>query len=131
MRASRADSSVLCIHLHTDNHALALEGLGKDTGIPYIPAMAEPPSFEWDDTKAESNLLKHGVPFAYASRVYLDPAALDYDATNPADGEQRRKTVGLIEGRLFTVVYTVRGETHRLISARRSNEKERRYYGHR
>ncbi len=93
--------------------------------------MAEPPSFEWDDAKAESNVTKHGVRFAYAAGVYLDPEALDYDAANLADGEQRRKTVGLIDGRLFTVVYTSRGEARRLISARPSNAKERRNYGHR
>ena len=105
--------------------------LARHTGLPYVYLMAESPSFEWDDAKAESNVVKHGVQFAYAAGVYRDPEALDYDATNLVDGEQRRKTVGSIEGRLFTVVYTIRGEARRPISARPSNAKERRNYGHR
>jgi len=31
-------------------------------------------AFEWDDAKAARNLAKHGVPFAYAARVFLDAA---------------------------------------------------------
>ena len=41
----------------------------------------------------------------------------------------RRKVVGMIEGRLFTVVYTVRDDVTRIISARRCNAKEGRLYG--
>ena len=38
-------------------------------------------------------------------------------------------TVGLIEGRIFAVVYTQRPDVIRLISARRCNAKEARLYG--
>jgi uncharacterized DUF497 family protein len=85
--------------------------------------------FEWDDAKAASNLAKHGVPFAYATRVFLDPHLVDFDASRPGEDELRRKAVGVIEGRAFTVVYTGRGEVIRIISARRSNSKEERLYG--
>ena len=85
--------------------------------------------FEWDDAKAQSNLAKHGVPFAYAARVFLDAGLIDFDASRPGDGEPRRKAVGAIEGRLFTVVYTSRGERIRMISARRCNLTEERRYG--
>ncbi len=86
-------------------------------------------SFEWDDAKAQSNLAKHGVPFAYAVRVFLDPHLIDFDASKPEDGEIRRKAVGGIEGRLFTVVYTERHDVLRIISARRCNATETRRYG--
>jgi uncharacterized DUF497 family protein len=33
--------------------------------------MLPPSAFEWDDAKAASNLAKHGVPFAFAARVFL------------------------------------------------------------
>jgi uncharacterized protein len=46
-----------------------------------------------------------------------------------ADGEARRKAIGLIEGRVFTVVYVQRGEAIRIISARRANATERKVYG--
>lgn len=85
--------------------------------------------FEWDDAKAASNLAKHGVPFAYATRVFLDPQAIDIDVSRFGDGETRRKVIGAIEGRIFSVVYTGREGSIRLISARRCNAKEERLYG--
>jgi uncharacterized DUF497 family protein len=85
--------------------------------------------FEWDDVKAAGNVAKHGVPLAYAVRVFLDPNLIDFDASKPEDGEVRRKAVGVIEGRLFTVVYTERGDQTRIISARRCNAAEARRYG--
>jgi uncharacterized protein len=89
----------------------------------------KPPAFEWDDAKAASNLAKHGVPFDYATRVFLDEAIVDFDASREADGEARRKAVGAIEGRVFTVVYVQRKEAIRIISARRANATERKAYG--
>jgi uncharacterized DUF497 family protein len=86
-------------------------------------------AFEWDEAKALANLAKHGVPFDYAAAVFLDPDGIDFDASRPEDGEARRKRVGRIEGRLFTVVYTERGDLIRLISARRANAQEERSYG--
>lgn len=85
--------------------------------------------FEWDDAKAQGNLAKHGVPFAYAVRIFLDAGIVDFDASRPGDGETRRKAVGDIEGRLFTVVYTLRDGCIRMISARRCNPTEERRYG--
>ncbi|BBF80905.1 BrnT family toxin [Asticcacaulis excentricus] len=32
--------------------------------------------FEWDDAKALSNKRKHGISFALATRVFLDPDVL-------------------------------------------------------
>ncbi len=45
-----------------------------------------------------------------------------------ADGEARRKAIGLIEGRVFTVVYVQRKEATRIISARRANATEKKAY---
>jgi len=91
--------------------------------------MAGQREFEWDDAKAKSNLAKHGVPFAYATRVFLDPRLVEFDASRDGDGEARRKAVGLIDGKLFIVVYTDRGGVYRIISARRTNATEERAYG--
>ena len=87
--------------------------------------------FEWDDTKADGNLAKHGISFQEAIAVFADPLHVDMDSSRPEDGELRRKVVGAIQGRVFTVVYTLRGGTIRLVSARRANPKEARSYGHR
>lgn len=91
--------------------------------------MKAPQDFEWDDAKAASNLAKHSVPFAYAARIFLDPQAIDIDTSRLGDGEKRRKIIGLIEGRIYSVVYTEREDSIRLISARQCNAKEERLYG--
>jgi uncharacterized protein len=84
--------------------------------------------FEWDQAKAASNLAKHGVRFESAVRVFFDNAYVDIDVSRRADAEARQKAVGIIDGRLFTVVYTERQGIARIISARRSNVKESRSY---
>ena len=89
--------------------------------------------FDWDETKARSNLAKHGVPFPYAVRdavrVFLDPNVVDFDASREGDKEVRRKAVGLIDGKLHAVVYADRGGLRRVISGRRTNVTEQRAYG--
>ena len=82
--------------------------------------------FEWDEAKADANLRKHGISFASATQILLDQDALELDASRPPDGEVRRKVIGMIDDRLFTVVFTLRGDVRRLISARRANPKEKR-----
>jgi uncharacterized DUF497 family protein len=62
--------------------------------------------FEWDDTKAAANLLKHGVRFEIAASVFLDEAVVHFDVSRGIDVEARRKAIGIVEGRLFTVVYS-------------------------
>jgi uncharacterized DUF497 family protein len=87
--------------------------------------------FEWDDEKALSNKTKHGITFEETIAVFADEDLMVLNASRPADGEERFKAVGRIEGRLFIVVYAQRGEGLRLISARRANSKEKRSYGDR
>jgi uncharacterized DUF497 family protein len=73
---------------------------------------------EWDPDKAQSNLVKHHVSFeTFDGRE-------DY-------GEDRWKTVGLVEPALLAVVYTVRCEDDeiiRLISARKADSYEQAQY---
>lgn len=85
-------------------------------------------AFEWDDDKAAANLAKHGVSFPYAARVFMDRDAADIDASRNADGEARRKRIGMIEGKVYVAVYTARDGTARIISARRANVSETRAY---
>ncbi|HET6238952.1 MAG TPA: BrnT family toxin [Acetobacteraceae bacterium] len=69
-----------------------------------IDALKRGREFDWDEAKARSNLAKHGVPFPYAVRVFLDPNMVDFDASRDGDMEARRKAVLLIEGKLYVVV---------------------------
>ena len=87
--------------------------------------------FEWDANKAVANLRKHRVSFEDAARVFLDPRRIELFDGRDAYGEDRWKTVGLVEPALLAVLYTVRGkdsETIRLISARKADAHERAQY---
>lgn len=84
--------------------------------------------FEFDPAKDASNLLKHGVSFSEAATCLLDDMALAREDGN-AEGEQRWVLVGLSShARLLTVVYTMRGDAPRLISARKATKKEVKSY---
>ena len=87
--------------------------------------------FEWDASKAAVNLRKHGVSFEDAARVFLDPNRIETYDGRGAYGEDRWKTVGMVEPALLAVVYTVRGKEGdiiRLISARKADAHERTQY---
>ena len=81
-------------------------------------------NIEFDPAKAKSNLRKHGVAFDEAVTALFDPMALSTE--DPiAKGESRWVLVGMSHlGRLLTVVYTLRNERIRIISARRSTRRE-------
>ncbi|AVO43965.1 BrnT family toxin [Phreatobacter cathodiphilus] len=91
--------------------------------------MASSLEFDWHDGKAAANVAKHRLRFDRAVAVFADPDRVDFDVSRAEDGEVRRKTVGRLDGRLTTVVYTLRGDVHWVISARRANKAEERRYG--
>lgn len=85
-------------------------------------------NIEFDPAKAASNLTKHGVSFEEAKTVLLDPQSLVREDEDAQD-EQRWVMVGMsAAGRLLVVVHTMRGETVRLISARKATRKEANSY---
>src|SRR3954465_4351854 len=89
--------------------------LAGSTEHPYTLAVdSVPTQFEWHQDKAESNLAKHGVSFDVAIAAFADRAHRDLATSRASDGEERGKVVGVIEGRLITVVYTMRGRVCRL-----------------
>jgi uncharacterized DUF497 family protein len=77
--------------------------------------------FEWDDRKAAQNASKHGVPFEYAARVFLDPHRLDREDNRRDYKEERRLTLGKIEERLFAIAYTARGKVIRRTNVSRES----------
>jgi uncharacterized DUF497 family protein len=87
--------------------------------------------FEWDEKKAALNERKHGVPFLFATRVFLDQNRLEWADTRTPYGEPRWIAIGLVEGFEIAVAYTLRGDTIRLISARKAERHEREDYWNR
>jgi uncharacterized DUF497 family protein len=82
-------------------------------------------SFEWDETKRFKTIEKHGIDFR--------DAVLIFDAEHviiPArsDTEQRFAAVGACNGIIITVFFTMRGDTIRIITARRARDNERQQY---
>jgi uncharacterized DUF497 family protein len=86
--------------------------------------------FEWDQRKSDACFALRGFDFAYAIQIFLDPDRLVEGDSRFDYGEVRYRVLGLIEGRLFVVVYTPRGDALRLISARKANAREVVRYEH-
>lgn len=90
-------------------------------------------NFQWDPTKALSNLHKHGVRFDQAATVFLDTHALTvYDEANSL-AEERWFTLGFdAAGNLLAVAHTYQivGGTNRIriVSARKASRRERQVY---
>lgn len=85
--------------------------------------------FEWDETKANSNLVKHGVSFDEAVTVFGDELALTFSDVDHADTEERSRTYGVSsQGRLLVVVHTERPRAVRIISARKATKHEKNIY---
>jgi uncharacterized DUF497 family protein len=86
--------------------------------------------FEWDqENKAGRNYRKHGVRLPEALPVFDDPNGITITDDESDPDEQRFVTLGMgALGRLLVVVYTWRGDSIRLISARPAEPHERQEY---
>jgi len=84
--------------------------------------------FEWDESKNQSNLIKHGFDFADAYRIFNLPMVVDLDERENY-GEDRFVAIGLLDGRVVVIVYTEPDDrTIRIISLRKALSYERKYY---
>jgi hypothetical protein len=81
--------------------------------------------FEWDESKRQSNLAKHRIDFRDAKRIFEGPV---FEKANRSHGEDRVLAIGIIENVEIVVVYVIRGERCRIISARRAHRDERQDY---
>ena len=82
--------------------------------------------FEWSRDKASSNVRKHAVSFDEAVTVFYDPVSATFEDPDHSHGERRWITVGYSsKNQLLVVCHTDRGESVRLISARRATRRER------
>ncbi|MFH1395225.1 MAG: BrnT family toxin [Candidatus Omnitrophota bacterium] len=75
--------------------------------------------------KSHANKRKHGIDFEKAKSMW-DDDFLVLPATNK--GENRFVIIGQVENKLYSCVFTLRGKKIRIISCRRSREKEKRGY---
>ncbi len=85
--------------------------------------------FEWNEDKALINIEKHGIDFFDAIRIWDRPVIDPVDERFVGD-EYRPTALGIIgeDDLIIAVVYTMRGGSLRLISARRARRNERQNY---
>jgi uncharacterized DUF497 family protein len=84
--------------------------------------------FEWDPTKAEANLRKHGVAFRKEARIFTDPCRQEHPDTAEDYGEGRWLMLGRFDQTILAVVFTQREQRIRIISARRASIDEQGFY---
>lgn len=82
----------------------------------------------FDPAKDAANQNKHGLSLAFGDQIFGDADHLIIPSIRPVDGEERFKVVGMVDGKLFTGVFTWRSDLPRFISVRRSNRGEERSY---
>ncbi len=83
-------------------------------------------NFEWDERKRRANIEKHGLDFYDVGAVFDSPHV---DVPSAYGGKENRYlAIGLLEGRIVTVVYTNRSEAVRVISFRRARDEEKQKY---
>lgn len=87
--------------------------------------------FEWDPAKAAANLKKHGIDFVEAKSVFADERAKIIPDPDHSQDEDRFILLGLsLNLRLLVVChcYREKGNTIRIISARKATKPEARQY---
>lgn len=82
---------------------------------------------EFDPSKDESNRAKHGLSLSFALLLDWDTAVTKPDPRHDY-GEQRMIGYGVIERRLYCVVFVERGGKIRVISLRKANKREFKRY---
>jgi len=83
--------------------------------------------YEWDEAKRRSNLAVHGVDFNDV--VHFDwETAIEVEDTRHDYGEKRFIVYGLLGDRMTVLIYTQRRTAIRIISWRKANDREIRYY---
>jgi uncharacterized protein len=86
--------------------------------------------YEWNITKANSNLKKHGVSFEEAQTVFNNPLAMIFDdEAHSSLAEYREIIIGHSQqNRLLLVSFTECPHVIRIISARLTTQREREDY---
>lgn len=83
-------------------------------------------AFEYDESKSEANLLKHGIDFIDAQLLWHDLDLLEVPAKT--QDELRHLVIGVIAGKHWSAVITYRDKNIRIISVRRSRNEEIKLY---
>ncbi|RLK29121.1 BrnT family toxin [Cupriavidus plantarum] len=82
---------------------------------------------DYDPVKDLVNQAKHGISLAAAGLLDWETVLISVDKRNDY-GEDHFRAFGLLDDRLYLVVFTIRGQGLRAISMRKANQREVRRY---
>ena len=81
----------------------------------------------WDEAQRRNNRKIHGLDFEGCEAIW-DNFTITREDIRLAYGEKRLVTFGLLEGEVVVMVYTERSTGPHIISLRRAEKYEARYY---
>lgn len=85
--------------------------------------------FQWDKGNINKNLIRHKVENWECEQIFFNSPILLLEDQGHSNTEKRWAAFGKTEaGRLLVVIFTIRSDLIRVISARDMNKKERIYY---
>lgn len=84
--------------------------------------------FERDMAKSDLCQISRNFDFTYVLSVFIDQNLLIEKDQRWDYGEERFRALGVIDEKVFVVIYTKRPSAMRIISARRANRREVRRY---
>jgi uncharacterized DUF497 family protein len=85
--------------------------------------------FDWDEGNVLKNWLKHKVSAGECEEIFFNEPVLIADDNKHSQIEKRYMALGRTnDKRQLTVIFTIRGNKIRVISARNQNLKERSFY---
>jgi uncharacterized DUF497 family protein len=84
--------------------------------------------FEWDMAKSDLCQISRNFDFTYVISIFIDPNLFIERDQRWDYGEERFRALGLLDEKVFVVIYTKRPAVIRIISARRANRREVRRY---
>ena len=82
---------------------------------------------EFDEAKRSRTLAERGLDMARAGEVF-DGVSLTVEDDRMDYGETRYITIGFLDERMVVLVWTPRGDVHRIISMRKANDREKAIY---
>ena len=83
---------------------------------------------DFDPAKRMLTLEARGLDMARAEEV-LGGLTYSFWDERSSYGEERRVTIGYLDGRMVVLVWTERGDVWRIISLRKANDREQAFYG--
>lgn len=105
------------------------DGLTGTIIVLYHHVHMKPKGFEWDSGNLDKNRKKHAVTEKECEDIFSDATLVTNVDIKHLQVEKRFTAHGKTQhGRLLYVVFTIRSNTIRVISARDQSRKERRFY---